>query len=301
MPAGSQIPTSAGAFTLCLSLNSVAVSPRETIDFFLAHLVYAFYDYVMTNDYRSILTAELLKRVKENPSYSLRRFAQQLEVSPATLSGVLSGKRRLSLTSAAKITDKLNLPPSDAARFFQAVASHLANADVGSPPPPNYTTLSEDVFRTISDWYHYAILELTYVKGCQNDPRWFARKLGIETAQAAEAMDRLINLGLLEIKKDQIRKVEASITTPSGVPSKAVRSRHKQILQKAQESVETHSLDERDITSVTMAIDPTLLPEAKKRITAFRRELCDFLTTGNRRQIYELSIQLFPLSSGEDS
>ncbi len=253
-------------------------------------------------NYRSILTSELLQRVKNNPAYSLRRFAQQLELSPATLSGVLSGKRRLSLKSASKISDRLNLTPADAAKFYQSVASSLTEngARILSPSIPEYKALSEDVFRVISEWYYYAILELTYVSGCQDHPRWFAKKLGINYNQAADAIERLITVGLLDRKKGRLIKTNVHLASPSGISSSAVRQRHREILNKALESLETHSVNERDFTSMTMSIDPALLPEAKKRIAEFRRELCAFLESGKRKRVYEMSVQLFPLSEGDE-
>lgn len=255
-----------------------------------------------TTDYRTILMSELMKRIKTNPAYSLRRFAKQLELSPATLSGVLSRKRRLSLKAASKISDKLNFTPSDASKFYQAVASGLTEngAKIVSPPAPEYVKLSEDVFQIISDWYYYAILELTFVKGNKKNPRWFAKKLGINYNQALAAVEQLKRLGLLEVQSGTLVKTSANVASSSEIPSSAIRLRHKQVLQKAMESIETNSIEERDFTSMTMAIDPSLLPEAKKRIAAFRRELCAFLESGNRKRVYEMSIQLFPLSEGDN-
>ncbi|MNL23447.1 hypothetical protein D3C87_1448360 [compost metagenome] len=46
---------------------------------------------------------------------------------------------------------------------------------------------------------------------------------------------------------------------------------------------------------MTMACDPADLPEAVKRIAAFRRELCEFLERNKKpKEVYQLSISLFP-------
>jgi hypothetical protein len=44
-----------------------------------------------------------------------------------------------------------------------------------------------------------------------------------------------------------------------------------------------------------MAIDPALLPEAKRRIDAFTTELMRFLEAGSRKSVYQLHVNLFPL------
>ncbi len=258
---------------------------------------------VVTTDYRSMLMSELLRRIEGNPAYSLRRFAHQLGVSPATLCGVLSGKRRLSLKSALQVSSHLGLSPSETAKFYQAVASGLMKNGTQflTSPKDEYFNLSEDVFRTMSEWYYYAILELTFVKSSRPDPRWFATKLGINHNQAVDAIARLTHLGLLESKNGRLVKTKVSIASSTGVPSAAIRNRHKQILKKATESLEEHTVEERDFTSMTMAIDPALLPEARKKITEFRRDLCRFLESGKKKRVYEMSVQLFPLSEGEEN
>jgi hypothetical protein len=49
---------------------------------------------------------------------------------------------------------------------------------------------------------------------------------------------------------------------------------------------------------MTMAIDPSKLPHARKRILEFMEALSDELELGDRTQVYQLGIQLFPLTVG---
>ena len=106
-------------------------------------------------------------------------------------------------------------------------------------------------------------------------------------------------MGLLEMKHGRLVKTNAHVASPYGAPSAASRRRHKQILEKAVSSLEQHDRSERDMTSITMAINTALLPEAKVRIARFRQELSEFLEAGPRDRVYVLSIQLFPLSTNE--
>jgi uncharacterized protein (TIGR02147 family) len=249
-------------------------------------------------DYRSILDTELKKRAAINPAYSLRRFAQSLKLSPATLSGVLQGKRNLSIKSAAQVCEALSFPPEIATAFLQSVVSDQTSLPKNAGPEvlQPYHLLGEDVFRVMADWYYYAILELTFVRGSTAEPEWYARKLGISDDEAQIAIERLKKLGLLELRRGKLVKAKAFVASPDQVPSAAVRNRHRQILRKAEDALGRNSIDERDFSSMTMAIDPTLIPKAKKKILEFRRQLCSFLTGKNKRRVYELSIQLFPLS-----
>ena len=55
-------------------------------------------------------------------------------------------------------------------------------------------------------------------------------------------------------------------------------------------------VESRDITSMTMAIDKNKIPEAKRKIKQFRRNLCQFLESGEKNEVYNLNVQLIPLT-----
>ena len=54
--------------------------------------------------------------------------------------------------------------------------------------------------------------------------------------------------------------------------------------------------ESKDITSITMAIDTANIEKAKKLIAKFRRDLCTLLDHGDQTFVYNLGIQLYPIS-----
>jgi hypothetical protein len=50
---------------------------------------------------------------------------------------------------------------------------------------------------------------------------------------------------------------------------------------------------------MTMAIDPRKLPLAKTLIREFRFRLAELLETGNRTEVYNLNVQLVPVTKKE--
>jgi uncharacterized protein (TIGR02147 family) len=76
------------------------------------------------------------------------------------------------------------------------------------------------------------------------------------------------------------------------------RSHRESILQAA-EALDSIPTAERDITSMTMAIDPRKLPLAKTLIREFRFRLAELLETGNRTEVYNLNVQLVPVTKKE--
>jgi uncharacterized protein (TIGR02147 family) len=163
----------------------------------------------------------------------------------------------------------------------------------------NFKPLTLEMFRMISDWYHLAILELIKCKGFKSDSRWIATQLGITPFEAKEAIARLKALELIESVDGKLQLTEMNVSALSNIPASALREHARQVLGKAILSLDEQEQSERDITSMTMAIDPKLLPEAKKMILQFRRKLCKFLESGNQSEVYIFTPALFRLTKKE--
>lgn len=78
--------------------------------------------------YRLWLNSEFEIRKEKNASYSIRAFARDLGVSKTCIADVLNCRRHLSLTSAKKIGEKLQMSPltreaftRDLEQFFKSV------------------------------------------------------------------------------------------------------------------------------------------------------------------------------------
>jgi hypothetical protein len=135
--------------------------------------------------YQQRLLDELATRVERRPSYSLRAFARSLKTDPGSLSRVLSGKKVPSYPFSQKIFQILSLSPDEQERFlasvtftrkvmgYQRFSPSLKPYREQATPAPR--ELSAEAFRVISDWYHFAILELTFVPGFRAEPAWIAR------------------------------------------------------------------------------------------------------------------------------
>lgn len=254
-------------------------------------------------NYRIYLKDELATRTQANSQYSLRAFARDLKVSPQILSLVMNGKKNISAEAAVAIANRLGLSTQETSYFRDLVELSQAKSDslreiiryrlgLYADNQP-YRVLQEDVFKIIADWHHYALLELTFTKGFKKDPSWVARRLGISALQAREAIERLLRLELLEEADGTLRKTEVNIATTQDIPSAALKRLAFQFLEKAAEALEDQDVSERDFGSMTMAIDPDRIPEAKKMIRKFRRDLAILLETGKRTEVYTFSSELF--------
>ena len=249
------------------------------------------------NDYRSWLSAEFSKKRENNPSFSLRAFAKFLNISPAALSQVLSGKREFSKKNILKIAQKFSLSPIETKELLKSAKQKEFNDDDESPM--ELIRLENDRFRVISDWYHIAILSLAKLKDNRSDPQWVADQLSISVLEARDALHRLKRLKFITEKNGKLQRLlekPLSVITPT--PSSAIRKYHKQNLALAQKAIDEVSMEERELSAITMAIDLKKLDQARILITKFKRKLARFLEAGKQQRVYTLSVQLFPVSKG---
>lgn len=246
-----------------------------------------------STDFKTYLQEELVLRCNRNPAYSLRSFAKAIGVSPSFLSKILNGQRRITDEVFQKITTNLNLEPS----VFETFRS---DEDAISESDMKFRDLQLEYFKIISDWYHYALIELTNLDGFKNSPEWIASKLGITVNQAKAATDRLLNLELLELKDGKLRPTSGgNTTTKNDFTDLAFKKMQDDLLKKAITSLWNEDLTQRDHTSISMAINPDDIPEVKKRLTKMRRELCKYLERPQKKkptQVYNLSLSFFALS-----
>jgi transcriptional regulator with XRE-family HTH domain len=240
--------------------------------------------------FRVWLQKQFTDRCQKNPRYSLRAFSMSLGIEASTVSQFLSGKRAPSEKALSMICQKLSASPKDL---------RLLGVLSGSSTDDEFYQLTVDSFSVMADWYHFAILELTYIRGFKDDPKWIANELGITVTEAKTAYERLVRLNLLTKKNGKTQKTHATLTNHTGINTSAAKKNlQKQVISKALNAVDGTPQEEKDITSMTMAIDPKNLDRAREMIKNFRRELCDLLEEGDQTQVYNLGIQLYPISKG---
>ncbi len=237
------------------------------------------------------LDQEFKARQSRNPSYSLRAFARSLEVSPAQLSQILSGKRNLTLKTIHRISSRLSLSPLEKENFLKDWSTQKESHEIRQK-----RVLQDDEFKIISDWYHFAILSLAQIKESSTNSLWIAERLGISVWQAKEAVQRLQRMGILG-PGPKLEQITEPLSVVSDVPSEAIRGYHQKILNKAQEQLENVPVDERDYSAMTFSVSKKNIKRYRNLIEKFQDDLTKVARPSAEDEIYVISCQLFPLQT----
>ena len=267
------------------------------------------YDFL---DHRVYLAAYYQAAKRTRPSFSFRLFSKLAGLrSPNFLKLVIDGERNLGADSVGRFVKALGLEGADGDFFADLVAFGQAQTLAEKNRAFERIAASRrfraarridgELFAYLSHWYNPVIRELAARDDFQEEPRWLAAQLRpkISATEAAEAMKLLLSLGLLVRDADTGRVVrgEPTLTTEHEVRSLGAAAFHRQMLERAAQSIETVPRELRDLAALTVCVSPETAAIVKQRIHQFREaltELCDADTQGNT--VYQLNVQWFPLS-----
>ena len=260
--------------------------------------------------YRDVLKEALSQRCASNPLYSLRAFARDLKISPSQLSLILGGKKGLSAVRAKAAAKALGFDERESQYFCTLVDSAHARSKAAKiaaksrlvqlTVPQDGMQLQLDAFRAVSDWYHFAILQLMKLTAWREDPKWIAAQLQINATEAERSLERLERLELIEKKNGRYAVCEDSVFAPDGIPSDAVKKFHKQILEKATTALIHQDLDRRYFNTTLLPVDSADLPRARKRIKDFHQKFTnEFSRKQKLNRVYCLAVQLFDLTNDD--
>jgi uncharacterized protein (TIGR02147 family) len=231
-------------------------------------------------------------RKKINPNFSLRAYARLLKLSPAQLSRLRNGRRKLTRGLAHHILEESSLSFAEREGLF----SEISSKKFLKPAWPDFTELPADKFHEISRWYHYATLNLCYTLKGSLSADSISRELEVAKKEAAQILRCLERLKLIARVGHKFRRTSGQLRSTDGVPDAVIRDSHREILHRAALSLDRDPVTRNDFTNMTMAIDPARLPSAKELIREFQNKLCKFLEEGDKKVVYTLSVQLFPVS-----
>lgn len=274
--------------------------------------IFAFEDPV---DY---LNFELRARRKQDPRFSLRFWARQVGYeNPSYLSQVLKRERRLKPELASRLAGTLELEGKQQRYFELMVLGQAAGQGRGKKGYQQLirelrprreqasNTISLELFTLVSDWYHYAITEMTQLKGFESNEAWIRRRLGngVDVRTVREAIDRLVRLGFLVRSADgQLRRAPiGNYAFDPDTPVEALRALHRKWIDLAKTALDEQSTEERDYYFSTMSFRRSDVPKVKEIMREAHRKVLALEATENGEDIYQLNTHFFRITKPERS
>lgn len=259
----------------------------------------------------SFLTKHFYFRKTKNPHFSYQVWAHRMKINaPSLLCMVIKGTRTPSPQLSKKIKSELGLNQSESKYFDLLVDVKKNGHDLirsielmreleTAHPQKGFRLIEQDQFRAISNWYHYAILELVEMKMFYEDLPWLVRcfDFSISEHEIKDAIETLLRLGLLErTKKGELKRVPGPVTTPSDQADEGLKIYHEQSLKNAAIAIRTQNSSEREFVGLTLCIRSAKLPVAKKKLRTFIEDFCREFDGGpSSDQVYQLETCLFRL------
>lgn len=261
-------------------------------------------------DYRDVLLRHFeLKRAKR-PSYSLRAYAKDLQLTPSNLSDVLKGRCGISSAVASRIAEALKLGSEESAFFADLVESKHARSRADreaalkrvqqfKADPFNRQSGAESV-PLFEKWYYVAALEFLTMRKGEVEAEDIAEGLGIEIEQAHEALSRLLTSGQIRREAGYFARNENYLFAETAVPSAVIRGFHKQILERAAIALDTQAMDQRKPLSTVLTFDTRRLQEAMAFLDEMDKEFFNrFEAKVETDSVYAFALQLFRIDKPE--
>jgi uncharacterized protein (TIGR02147 family) len=262
----------------------------------------------------SILTQELKRKQKAHPSYSLRALARDLKVSSSYLSAVLKGKKLVPMHRLGEIAKRLEMDEIRMAQLQRAIVLtsvppeqlQLLNRDLDGHRNPlenleQSQPMSKADLKLWSQWYYLPILDLTTCEDFVSDLKWISRRLKVPIGDVSEAIHFLLEKGYLIEEKGQWKKTDLHLRYPCTTPNETIRNFHKEYLLKAiqvmKEQTSPEEFSRRVISGMIIASDPKKIAQARQVLETALLEASRILCEGECTELYQLGVQLYPLTS----
>ncbi|ERP30680.1 TIGR02147 family protein [Chitinivibrio alkaliphilus] len=260
-------------------------------------------------EYREYLRDFYTAQKKEKSIFSYRYMAQRLSIDAGYLVKVLQETKHISSDTIPPIIQLCRLTEKEAKYLEHLVAFNKARDEGAiqhhfeallSLRRNEITTIDEKSCQFYEKWYHTAVRAVISLGGFRGDCASLARSISppITTEEAQESVTLLEELSL--IQKDPSGEyvlTETLISTGSAWKSMTIRNFQRQTLDLAKQSLERQEKECRDISTVSITVAEEELPFIKERIAEFRTLMLNITQeTQNHNRVYQLNIQLFPLS-----
>ena len=264
-------------------------------------------------DYREFLRDYFAGRKKAHPAFSHRQFAGRAGFKTSNFMYlVMGGRRNLTLESIQKVAAAMQMKKRERdyfeslvflcqAQTVEAKELHLARLN-GMRKGAFHNLIGGDRFEYIANWLHPVVRELAAMARAETDEKELAAQIAshVTPAEIRKSLELLTRLGLLIKSPDgAYRQSEALLSTGPGVTGVAAAQYHLGVIALAADSINRFKPQERELVGMTLGVSREAYEKIRDRMWEFRQEVLALADDPAPDAVYQLNIQLFPMTKGK--
>ena len=261
-------------------------------------------------DYRKYLLEIVAEKKITNPGFSYRMFSVQLGISAATFVRIINGNRNLSKKLLPKFVANLKLRDR-ASEYFRLL---VELAHVKDPEKKNILYQKILDFRSerirklhpshhslFDKWFLPVLREIIDIRESVSSHRRMAGMVRppVRISDIRKAVGTLVDSGMI-IRDDDGRYIASDkmLSTGEAWENVAISRFQGEMIRLAGDALLNVPKEERDITTLTIGVSGDDLTRIREILRRTRQEILSLIEDSpDREYVYQLNMQLFPLSS----
>ncbi|HEX2957315.1 MAG TPA: TIGR02147 family protein [Chitinispirillaceae bacterium] len=265
------------------------------------------FDYV---DYRFFLTDYTDQQKATSRGFSLRSFAQNAGVAASLLNDIISKRQNLTVLTMHKYATTMELGAKETAYFEALVGFNNASTNqeknrffgemVHLRGRSAVKFIDHQQYEYFSEWYHAVVRELVIHAGMGCDAEKISQCIDpvVSPAKVKKSIALLQDLGLIYESDGVWHASDKVLSSEYQIRSVALKNYHTGMLERAVESLDKHTSDEREFQGLTLSVSKTTFMQMKNRIRSFSDELLALAASENvvPDEVYQINLQMFPLT-----
>lgn len=262
-------------------------------------------------DYRVFLNTYASQMKKSNPNWSLGSWALALKLkTTSSITKILKGERDAGEAITEKLINYFKFNQEQAQYFRDLVRLQkikkdptLANILLDKIKTLKTDEISKDIdeedYSLLSNWFYFAICEMTRSKSFKQNYQWIASKL-IPKVPAEEIKKALYWLKKQDLLKTNAQgKLEPSYEKIYAINKKnsdVLKLYYSQLIQNSQYALLNTDPKERLFTSLIVHVNSKSIERAQQLIAEFRTRFEKLMYDDEGDQVYMMQIQLYPIT-----
>jgi uncharacterized protein (TIGR02147 family) len=265
--------------------------------------IYSYRDYrVYLRDYYEQCTAN-------NARFSLRSFALKIGLNVSNLTRILKGERNIAEATAERLVVYLKLRDREAEYFRLLVQYNQAHNPADKQAlyeqirlfrKTRLRNLGAEYDEYFANWYNIALRELLNILPRKLKSAEIAKLLlpSPKPNDIRKSFNLLLQLGLVKEHDDGTLELsEKFVTTPDEWTGTTIHSFQIAMAELGKQALDRFPKNDRNISTFTLSLSPEGFKKTVQALARVQQEIAEIAgTDAGPDRIYELNLQLFPLS-----